>query len=172
MSVQIALAPNPDLCSGRWAFRGCDAVELQMPAIILEGHVRTRHGEAAHDGELCVDVREGRIAPLPVGPAQGIAYEVQARGIHGEALDAEPVMPPRHLEHEGQRANLRHSSGGHPVRIADDEALRRDAGRPGEELDPQGTVDGDRASGANGNEVQEGVAKKSRLHRGRKSRDR
>ena len=36
----------------------------------------------------------------------------------------------------------------------------------------QGTVDGDRASGANGNEVQEGVAKKSRLHRGRKSRDR
>jgi hypothetical protein len=39
------------------------------------------------------------------------------------------------------------------MRVADDDALRCDAGRPGEELDPQGTVDGDRASGANGNEV-------------------
>jgi hypothetical protein len=50
MSVQIALAPNPHLCAGRWAFRGCDALELEMPASIVEGHMRARYREAAHDG--------------------------------------------------------------------------------------------------------------------------
>jgi hypothetical protein len=64
--------------------------------------VRARYGEAAHDGELPVDVRQGRIVPLPVGPPRRIAYEVQARGIHGQAIDAEPVMQPWHLEYEGQ----------------------------------------------------------------------
>ena len=172
MPVQIALAPDPDLCSSRRAFRGCDPVELQMPAIIVERHVRARHRKAAHDGELPLGMRNGGVVPLPVGAALCIAYEMQTRAREGQAVDAESVMQPRHLEHQAQRADLRGAPGWHPAGIADDDALGGDAGCPGEQLDSQGTVDGDRASGANGDEVQERSAKESRLHSRRKSRHR
>ena len=116
--------------------------------------------------------RQIRIAPLPVRVAGGIADQMQRRGLHRQAQNAERPVEPGHVDHQRDFPDLRHLPGRYPSRIADGDAFGAQFRMTGEQMGVQRARDFNGPSRATRDESNHRAAKQARIDAGGKSNGR
>ena len=167
MAIEPAAAfevPQRRRARVRLITRADDAIELQMPALIVELELRALDAEAVDQGWAAATARGVRRTCLPVGIPRRIPHEMQR-----SVFECQPLYlqsPPEHrpaLELHGQGACRGGVSGRGPGRVADRDTVRRQPRHQRQQVCLDCSVDLERATESRLEEVQERIPQMLRI---------